>query len=190
MPNIVCKHRPNFILAELASLDSVSNYRYSVQVTSQKIYYMPSYLTQEGLAKAQEELKVLTTVRRKDIAQRIARAKELGDLSENEEYTDAKEEQAFIEGRILELEHMVHHATVVQKQQSNDMVGIGSRVKVHINGGHQEFHIVGANEADPINGKISHESPLGKAFLGKKKGDKILVNVPSGEMTYTVKDIA
>jgi len=150
---------------------------------------MSSYLTKEGLQKAQEELTELKTVRRKDVAQRIGRAKELGDLSENAEYADAKEEQGFIEGRIIELEQMINNATVVEKQSTNGFVGIGSYVKMQVNGGHQEFHIVGVNEADPINGKISHESPLGKAFLGKKKGEKVVVNVPSGEVTYTVKEI-
>ncbi len=150
---------------------------------------MPSYLTPKGLKKAQEELDELKNVRRKEVAKRIGKAKDLGDLSENAEYADAKEEQGFIEGRIIELEQMINSATVVKKQSGGDSVSIGSRVKVKINGGHQEFHVVGANEADPVSGKISHESPLGKAFLGKKKGDEILVTVPSGEVTYTVKEI-
>ena len=149
-----------------------------------------TYLTPEGLEKLTTELKQLKHVRRKEIADKIERAKELGDLSENAEYQEAKEEQGFIEGRIIELESIVNSATVVTSQGATKQVGIGNTVRVRQDGSERSFAIVGANEADPANGKISNESPLGRALLGKHPGDVVDVRVPKGNVTYTILEIA
>lgn len=144
------------------------------------------FVTPEGLKKLQEEYKELTEERRAEVVQRIQKARELGDLTENAEYTAAREEQARTEGRILELEAFLKKAEVVKKKKNCQQVGIGCRVKVHLEGQDQEFEIVGATEADPSQGKISHESPLGQALLGKKIGDKIKVAAPGGHVVYKV----
>ena len=144
------------------------------------------FVTPEGLTKLKEEYKELTEKRRAEVVQRIQKARELGDLSENAEYTTAREEQARIEGRILELEEFLKRAEVVKKKKNCRQVAIGCRVKIHLEGQDQEFEIVGATEADPSQGKISHESPLGRALLGKKVGDKIKVAAPGGHVVYKV----
>ena len=149
-----------------------------------------TYLTPEGLEKLQAELKQLKYVRRKEIADKIERAKELGDLSENAEYQEAKEEQGFIEGRIIELESIVNSATIVTSQGSTKQVGFGHTVRVRQDGNERTFAIVGANEADPANGKISNESPLGRALLGKRVGEEVEVRVPKGVVAYTILEIA
>jgi len=143
-------------------------------------------ISQEGYDKLQEELNVLTTTRRKEIAERIERAKELGDLSENAEYSEAKDAQALNEGRILELTNTLKNVTVVQSNGSKDKVVMGSRVLAKINGQEKEYTIVSFNEADPLTGKISNESPLGVAFLEHKKGDSVEVKTPRGKMEYKI----
>jgi len=148
------------------------------------------YITSEGLEKITEELRVLKYVRRKEIADKIERAKELGDLSENAEYQEAKDEQAFTEGRILELETLLNTATVVAAPSGTKQVSIGSTVTVRQNGDERVFIIVGANEAEPAKGKISNESPLGRSLIGASVGDEIEVVVPKGKVTYKVRDIA
>lgn len=148
-----------------------------------------TYLTPQGLAKLHAELKELKNVKRKDIADRIQQAKELGDLSENAEYVEAKNEQNYIEGRILGLENMIRNAIVVQNKGTYDTVQIGSTIAVESGGAHTTYAIVGSNEADPSQGKISNESPLGNAFLGKQLGDSVTVDTPSGKRTYTIKAI-
>lgn len=148
------------------------------------------YVTSEGLAKIQEELHHLKTVRRREIADKIERAKELGDLSENAEYHEAKDEQAFIEGRIIELEQLANTAQVVERSGETQHVEIGSSVRVKCNGDEKEFSIVGANESDPVHGKISNESPIGKALIGHSIGDAIEVETPKGTKTYRVLGIA
>ncbi len=148
-----------------------------------------TYLTKEGLIKLQDELKVLKTEKRKEIADRIQQAKELGDLSENAEYVEAKTEQAFIEGRILELENLIRNAIVVEGKPGTEEVQIGSTLTVKTGGKSFSYSIVGSNEADPASGKISNESPLGSAFLGKRKGDTVSIDTPSGTTTYIVSDI-
>ncbi len=146
-------------------------------------------LTPEGLEKIKEEYEELTGNRRKEIALRIQKARELGDLTENAEYDSAREEQASIEGRIAELEEMMKRAEVVKNNKCPVEIGVGCRVRVHLEERDEEFQIVGAPEADPASGKISHESPLGQALLGKKVGDKIEVNAPVGKLIYKILDI-
>lgn len=144
-------------------------------------------ITQEGYNKLKEELDFLSTVKRKEIAERIERAKELGDLSENAEYSEAKDAQALNEGRILELADILKNVVVVDSiGNKKGEVDMGSKVKVQVNGKEKEYEIVSFNEADPLNGKISNESPLGMAFLGKKKGDELKVETPKGQVTYKI----
>lgn len=144
-------------------------------------------ITQEGYNKLKEELDFLSTVKRKEIAERIERAKELGDLSENAEYSEAKDAQALNEGRILELADILKNVVVVDSVgNKKGEVDMGSKVKVQVNGKEKEYEIVSFNEADPLNGKISNESPLGMAFLGKKKGDELKVETPKGQVTYKI----
>ncbi len=143
-------------------------------------------ISQEGYDKLQAELTLLTTVRRKEIAERIERAKELGDLSENAEYSEAKDAQAMNEGRILELTNTLKNVTIVQRNSASNEVAMGSRVTVKVNGNEKEYLIVSFNEADPINGKISNESPLGVAFLHHQKGDEVMVETPKGKVSYKI----
>jgi len=147
------------------------------------------YLTGEGLKKLTKELAELVNVRRPEIASKIREAREMGDISENATYDSAKQEQSFVEGRIAELEEIVKTAEVT-KPSGKDDVGVGNKVTVHIEGSEEKFHIVGAPEADPVNKKISHESPLGMALMGKKVGDKIEVEAPVGKLTYTILNIS
>jgi len=144
-----------------------------------------SIISREGYQKLVDELNMLTTQRRREIAERIEQAKELGDLSENAEYSDAKEDQAFNEGRILELSNLLKTLTVVDPPVDS-RVGMGSKLVVETNAGQKEFTIVSFNEADPLNGKISNESPLGRALLNHVVGDKIKVNTPKGYVEYTI----
>lgn len=144
-----------------------------------------SIISREGYQKLVDEFNMLTTVRRREIAERIERAKELGDLSENAEYGDAKEDQAFNEGRILELSNLLKTLTVVDPP-TDGRVGMGSKLVVETNSGRKEFTIVSFNEADPVNGKISNESPLGQALLNHQAGDKVRVNTPKGYIEYTI----
>lgn len=143
------------------------------------------YLTKEGLQKLKEELSNLTAVRRVEVAQRIKTARDFGDISENSEYDAARQEQAFIEGRIAELEDILKNAKV-SDTSSKESVQVGSKVTVHIEGSDDVFYIVGAPEANPLEKKISHESPIGAALLEKKVGDEVEVDVPVGKLTYKV----
>lgn len=149
-----------------------------------------SYLTGKGLKKIEKELKELKNVKRPDVVKRIDIAREFGDLSENAAYHDAKDEQAFIEGRILELEHLIKTSDVVDENIHNkDLIEIGSHVKVDFDSVEKEFDIVGANEADPIKGLISYNSPLGMSFIGKKIGEKFEVEVPKGSIKCKILEI-
>ena len=132
----------------------------------------PTYLSKDGLDKLRDELEVMLTVKRPEVATRIHDAKEHGDLSENAEYEDAKNEQAFVEGRIQTLQALIKNATIIDENHSTDHVQIGS------------------TEAKPTEGRISNESPVGRALLGKKKGEKVLVKVPAGDFTYKIVGIA
>jgi transcription elongation factor GreA len=142
-------------------------------------------ISQEGYQKLVEELELLSVERRREIAERIERAKELGDLSENAEYSDAKEAQAFNEGRIIELSNLLK-TIVVADRPSGGKVGMGSKLTVKSGGVEKKFTIVSFNEADPINGKISNESPIGQAFLNHISGDKVKVQTPRGEVEYQI----
>ncbi len=150
-------------------------------------------LTYEGLKKMEEELENLKTVKRKDVAEKIKEARGQGDLSENAEYDSAKEEQAEMEARIVQLEKMLRNAEVIDEEEvSADIVGLGSKVEVY----DIEFDetmvytIVGSAEADPMNGRISNESPVGMALMGHVEGDTILIDTPDGEVTFEIKSVA
>lgn len=143
-------------------------------------------ISQEGYDKLKDELTFLTTTKRKEIAERIEHAKELGDLSENAEYSEAKDAQALNEGRILELTNTLKNVTVFQRGDTNDQIMMGSKVTVKINDQEKQYTIVSFNEADPLNGKISNESPLGVAFLNKKKGETVEVETPRGTVKYKI----
>jgi transcription elongation factor GreA len=142
------------------------------------------YLTKEGFKKLKEELDGLVKVKRLEIANRIKSAREMGDISENAEYDAAMQEKSFVEGRVAELEEILKNAKVSDAKK--DSVYVGSKVTLRIDGAEEIYHIVGAPEADPTQRKISHESPLGSAMLGKKVGDKIQYEAPVGKLTYTI----
>jgi len=146
------------------------------------------FLTREGYKKLQEELEYLRTQRRQEIAQRLHEAMEGGELIENAEYEAAKNEQAFVEGRIKELEILLATARVVDEIPSTDTVQVGSRVVIQEEGSDtpEEYVIVGAAEADPSAGRISNESPLGKALLNKKAGDLVQVDAPAGSFKFRI----
>lgn len=144
------------------------------------------YLTAIGLKSLQEEYDLLVNDKRHSIAQRIQKAREYGDLSENAEYAEAKDEQSFIEGRIIELEQILSNVTVIQQTDVGGAVQIGSKVKIHLNGRDDEYMIVGAQEANPREKRISHESPLGQALIGKKVGETAEVDAPVGKLSYKV----
>lgn len=147
-------------------------------------------ITQEGYDKLKGELDYLSTVKRREIADRIERAKELGDLSENAEYSEAKDAQALNEGRIIELTNTLKNVTVVGNDSGGDQVAMGSTVTVKCDGKERTYTIVSFNEADPLNGKISNESPLGVAFLGHGRNETIEVETPRGLMKYKITKIA
>ncbi len=148
-----------------------------------------NYLTAEAYKKLKEELEYLRKVKRKEIAQRVQEAKELGDLSENADYQKAKEDQAALESRIIELEEFLKRAVIIQPKKT-DRVEIGSIIEVEnlsqSTSKKQVFTIVGSHEAQPLEGKISNESPLGKAFLGKKVGEIVDVETPKGKVQYKI----
>ena len=147
------------------------------------------FLTEDGLKKLENELEELKTVRRKEIAERIKQALSFGDISENSEYDQAKNEQAQLEDRISKLENMLRNAKIIDKDDiSTDKVGIGSKVLVKDleYDEEMEYTIVGSAEADPYNGRISNESPVGKALLGRKSGDIVDVVVPDGIIKYQI----
>jgi transcription elongation factor GreA len=149
-------------------------------------------LTIEGLKKLEHELEQLKSVRRREVAERIKQAIEFGDISENSEYEDAKNDQAFIEGRILTLEKMLRNAKIIDDENiGTEVVSIGSKVLLKDLEYEDEFEyaIVGSIEADPSAFKISNESPVGKAILGQSKGSIVEVNVPAGVLKYQIIDI-
>lgn len=145
-----------------------------------------NYLTEKGLQELQEKLHDLKTVRRREVADAIHSAKEQGDLSENAEYIDAKEEQNRIEQQIVELEATLKNAVLITGTNGNGEVGIGNTVTLQGAGKKRTYQIVGSNEADPLQGKISNESPMGKTLLGKKKGVKVVISTPAGDQEYEV----
>lgn len=143
-------------------------------------------ISKEGYEKLRKELDILVSEKRREIADRIQKAKDMGDLSENAEYAEAKDAQAFNEGRVAELTQMLKNLTVVENGQASGKIGMGSKVSAKCNGNEKIFTIVSFNEADPISGKISNESPLGRSFLNKKTGDKVVVETPRGEVEYEI----
>lgn len=146
-----------------------------------------TFLTPEGLKNLEEELAYLRTVRRQEVAQRLRDVLEGQDVLENAEYEDAKNEQAFVEGRILTLETILKSVVIIEEGGPTDRVGIGSHVTVAEEDGEPEtYHIVGSAEADPKSGRISNESPLGRALLGYRVGDEITVNAPDGILSFRV----
>ncbi len=148
------------------------------------------YFSEEGLAKLKQELEDRKTKVRQEIAQRLEYAKSLGDLSENSEYQEAKESQMLNEAKIAELEDTLRRAVLVHKSAQVDVVEIGSQVVIEAGSGNLSFSIVGANEASPAEQKISHESPIGAALMGHRKGDKVPVHTPKGEVIYKIIDVA
>jgi transcription elongation factor GreA len=150
-------------------------------------------MTADGLHKLETELEHLKHARRPEVAERIRQAKELASTQNNAEYDDAKNEQAFVEGRILTIEKLISDAVLVDEEAAHhaSQVQIGSTVSVvGADKKEQDFTIVGAPEADPKDGKISHESPVGRALLGKKVGDAVEISVPKGVLRYTVAKIS
>jgi len=146
-----------------------------------------TFLTPEGLKKLEEELEYFRTVRRQEVAQRLRAVLEEQDILENAEYEDAKNEQAFVEGRILTLEGILKNVVIIEEGGPTDRVGIGSRVTVAEEDGEPEtYHIVGSVEADPKRGRVSNQSPLGKALLGHRVGDEVIVNVPDGVICFRI----
>lgn len=146
------------------------------------------YLTKEGMTELQEKLHDLKTIRRREIAEAIHTAKEQGDLSENAEYSSAKEEQSRIEQEIADIESTIKNAQIVTKS-TGDKVMIGMTVTLDCDGSERIYRIVGSNEADPLQGKISNESPMGQALLGKAKGEKVSIPTPAGHKECHVKKI-
>ena len=149
----------------------------------------PVYLTPEGKKQLEEELDNLINVKRPALAKRLSFAIKQGDLSENAEYIQAKEEQGFLEGRILEVQQKLRNAVLIEKSDVGDgRVRLGSEVTVQEVGYNEKetYHLVGPTEADPSNGKISHESPLGKSLLGHTVGDQIAVRAPGGEIRFDI----
>ena len=149
-------------------------------------------LTQEGLKKMEEELEYLKSVRRREIAARIKQAIDFGDISENSEYDEAKNEQAFVEGRIALLEEKLRNVKLIDEVDiSTDVVSIGSKIRLKDLDTNEEFEymIVGSAEANPIDYKISNESPVGNALLEKKKGSVVEISVPAGTIRYEIMDI-
>jgi len=150
-------------------------------------------LTADGLKRIEQELEHLRTVHRREVADRIRDSKAFGEFSENSEYEDAKTEQAFVEGRIIELKHIVQNASVIEKKSiPTDVVGVGSRVTVRDldTSDRWEYTIVGFVEADPFEDRISNESPVGESLINKRVGDVVEVEVPAGKAKYEIVKIA
>lgn len=151
----------------------------------------PEFITHEKLAEYEAEVEYLRTVKRHEVAQRIHAAKEMASAEHNAEYDDAKNERAFVEGRIMTIENIIKNAVVIDPSSCpKDKVSIGSKVTVvRSDGREQAYYITGSAEADPKCGKISHESPVGRALLGRSIGEEVSVLVPSGVQRLTVKEI-
>lgn len=149
------------------------------------------YLTKQGVAELKKEFDELSKVKRPEILERVSQARNMGDLSENAEYVAAREELSFIDGRLDELEELLRQATLIREDSSSSngskkVVKLGSKVILHQNGKKEEFVVVGEWEADPTEKKISHQSPLGQALLGKKIGEKVEFEAPAGIIHYTI----
>ncbi len=146
-------------------------------------------LTKDGYKNLQKEYKELVEIKRPYAVERLGKARAMGDLSENSEYSAAKEELAFVEGRIQEIEQILKQAEVVANHNGNHKVDVGVAVTVEVDGRQEQFNIVGEFEADPLNKKLSHTSPIGQALLGKKVGDFAEIEVPAGKIKYKIVEI-
>jgi transcription elongation factor GreA len=146
-------------------------------------------LTKTGFEKLKQELEELKTKTKEEVLKRLNQARSMGDLSENSAYSSAKEELNLVEGRIVELEEILKNAKIVEEVQDKTTVQLGSSVVVEINGKKEKFEIVGEFEADPLNKKLSHTSPIGKALFGKKTGEWVEVEVPAGKIRYKIVEI-
>lgn len=146
------------------------------------------FLTKDGLFDLKKEYEDLVKVRRPEVVSRVSSARDQGDLSENAEYTASREELSFLDGRIEELEDLLKEVVLIQDDagQPNKAINLGSKVTVKVEGRKEEYTVVGEFEADPLAKKISHESPLGKALLGKRVGETVEVEAPAGKIVYTV----
>jgi transcription elongation factor GreA len=144
------------------------------------------YITADGLEKLKAELSLIEGTKLKDIAKKIAEAKDLGDLAENSEYHEAKQEQAFLAGRAQDLRYKVKHARIISNSNKSGVIAVGSSVKISVDGQKRDFSLVGSDESDPANGKISIDSPIGRALLGHKAGEKVMVSTPAGESEYQI----
>ncbi len=154
------------------------------------MYEKPVFLTKEGKAKLEAELKVLREIRRPEVAERIKTAKEFADSDDNADFDEAKNEQAFVEGRILTVEKMIANAVMIENNHEHDIVRLGSTVTVtDLDGEKEEYTIVGSAEVDPRKGKISNESPVGRALLGRKIGDRVEVVAPAGIVQFEITGI-
>lgn len=147
---------------------------------------MPTYLSKQGLEDLKKEHARRVSEIRKEIAEKISAAKELGDLSENFEYHEAKEQQGLNEARALQVQDMIRDAVIVEESTGGTNIGLGTTFDVEVNKTKKTYSIVGSNESDPIKGKISNESPIGLAFMGHEVGDSIEIQTPGGAMTYKV----
>jgi len=148
-------------------------------------------ITKEGLEKLESELKHLTTVRRPEVAEKIKRAREMGGTENNAEYDDAKNEQAFVEGRILTLENTIWNASVIESPALPGVVELGNKVLIQNQDGKiEQYTIVGSAEANPVEGKISNESPVGRVLLGKKTGDAVEVTTPAGLLKLLIMEVS
>jgi len=147
------------------------------------------YLSEASLESLKQELETIQNKTIPDIAKRIDEAKQQGDLSENAEYHQAREDMSWTQSRMIELEQLIQNAVLIKKSKNHDKVTIGSTVVVKFNGKTKEYTIVGAQEADPMNGKISNESPLGMSFLNKKAKEKFEVTTPAGKHIYEIVEI-
>ena len=151
----------------------------------------PTYLTAEGAAKLKAELEELTGPKREELAARLRAAIQMGDLSENADYIKAKEDQGFLEGRIQELEYILGNAAIIEEKANKDVVSLGSRVTIQEEDYPEEtYHLVGATEADPSKGRISHESPIGSALINHKVGDVVEAETPGGTIKFKILKIA
>lgn len=157
-----------------------------VGIKSAGLIFMPTYLSKQGLEDLEKELARRTNEIRKEIAEKISAAKELGDLSENFEYHEAKEQQGLNEARALQLKDMIRDVVLVEESVGGTNIGLGTTFVVEVNGSQKTYSIVGSNESDPIAGKISNESPIGLAFMGHEVDDVIEIQTPGGAMTYKI----
>ncbi|QDI92853.1 transcription elongation factor GreA [Salicibibacter halophilus] len=149
------------------------------------------YMTQEGLAKLEEEMEYLKTTRRQEVVERIKIARDFGDLSENSEYDAAKDDQAFVEGRIVQIENMIRNSVIIEDNGDTNEVNLGNSVtfKELPDGEEEIYTIVGSAESDPLEGKISNDSPMAKSLLGRRVGEQVSVSTPGGDMEVEIVDI-